>query len=78
MFLGVAQPNGQVISAAHNVKTPQQSHRKFKGVRQTRHTEPTEWLPGERLSQSNSMPSPDNAGCRLGNLASQFIYPAPE
>ena len=43
MFL--AQPNGQASSAAHNVKTPKQSNRKFEGVRQTRHTEPTEWPP---------------------------------
>ena len=78
MFLGVAQPDGQVSSAAHNVKTPKQSHRKFKGVRQTRHTEPTEWLPGEQLSHSNSMPSPDNAGCQVGNLASQSTYAASE
>ena len=26
------KPNGQVSSAAHNVKTPKQSHRKFKGA----------------------------------------------
>lgn len=77
MFFGVAQLNGQVISAARDVKTPKQSHRKFKGVRQTRHTEPTEWLPGEQLLQSNSMPSPDNDGCRVGDLASQSIYAAP-
>jgi hypothetical protein len=31
MFLGVAQPNGQASSAAHNVKTPKQSNRKFEG-----------------------------------------------
>jgi len=58
MFLGVAQPNGQASSAAHNVKTPKQSNRKFKGVRQTRHTAPTEWLPGGSFHSQIRCPHP--------------------